>query len=129
MILRTYLFSIVIALFFLAVPAESSDWLNYVEDKGGDMFYVDMESIKSTSANTIRVLKKVEPAGSSGIASVLSEIEMDCKNSMMRYLKETTYFTDGKSRSASKDEKFHKVTIEDDDESLLELICSLKKSK
>ena len=119
----------IIALLFLAVPAESADWLNYVEGKGGDMVYVDMESIKSTSANTIRVLKKVEHAGSSGMDSVLSEIEMDCKNSMMRYLKETTYFKDGKSRGASKDEKFRKVTIEDDDESLLELVCSLKKSR
>jgi hypothetical protein len=119
----------IIALLFLAVPAESADWLNYVEGKGGDMVYVDMDSIKSTSANTIRVLKKVEYDGSSGIASVLSEIEMDCKNSMMRYLKETTYFKDGKSRSALKDEGFRKVTIEDDDESLLELVCSLKKSR
>ena len=119
----------IIALLFLAVPAESADWLNYVEVKDGDMVYVDMDSIKSTSANTIRVLKKVEYDGSSGIASVLSEIVMDCKNSMMRYLKETTYFKDGKSRSALKDEEFRKVTIEDDDESLLELVCSLKKSK
>jgi len=126
---KTCLFGIFTAILFLAVPSQSADWLNYVEGKGGEMVYVDMESIKSTSEKTIRVLKKVEPAGSSEIASVLSEIEIDCKNSMIRYLKETTYFKNGKSGSTSKSEWFRNVTIEDDDESLMELVCSLKKSK
>lgn len=127
--IKTCLSGIFITLFLLIASAESADWLNYVEGKGGARIYVDMESIKSTSANTIMILKKVEPAGSSGIASVLSEIEMDCDNSMIRYLKETTYFRDGKSESTSKDEEFRKVTVEDDDESLMELVCSLKKTQ
>jgi len=129
MINKAFLSGILIALIFLNAPAESADWLNYVEGKGGDMVYVDMESIKSTFWNRIKVLKKVEPAGSSAIASVLSEIEIDCKNSMIRYIKETTYFKGGSSRSVSKNEEFRKVTIEDDDEPLMELVCSLKKSK
>ena len=118
-----------IALLFFSVPAESADWLNYVEGKGGDMVYVDMDSIKTTSANTINVLKKVEPAGTTAVASVVSEIEVDCANSMIRYLKETTRFKGGRSKSVSRDETFRKVTVEDDDESLMELVCSLKKSK
>ena len=126
---KIFLLLIFTSLLFLTGRAQSADWLNYVEGKGGEMVYVDMESIKSTSENTIRVLKKVEPAGSSIIVSVLSEIEMDCKNSMIRYLKETTYFKNGKSSSISKSEWFRNVTIEDDDESLMELVCSLKKSK
>ena len=126
--IKTYLSGIFIAFLFLTVHAESSDWLNYVEGKGGTLVYVDIESIKSTSADTIRILKKVEPAGSSEIASVLSEIEIDCRNSMIRYLKETTHFRDGKSESTSKNEEFRKVMVEDDDESLMELVCSLKKS-
>ena len=125
---KIFLFTVLVLLFF-SVSSESSDWLNYVESKNGDMSYIDMESIKPASAKTIRVLKKVEPAGASKITSVVNEIEMDCKNSMMRYLKETTFFKNGKSRSALKHEKFRKITIEDDDESLMELICSLKKSK
>jgi len=129
MTIKTYFSGIFIVLLFLTVPAESANWLNYVEGKGGDMVYVDMDSIKSMSADTIRIFKKVEPAGSSEIVSVLSEIELDCKNSMMRYLKDTTYLRNGESSTASKNEKFRKVTIEDDDESLMELICSLKKSK
>lgn len=129
MTLRMVLFCTALALLLMAVPAQSVDWLNYVEGRGGDMFYVDMDSIKSTPENTIRIMKKVEFAGSLKIASVMSEIEMDCKNSMIRYLKDTTYFKDGKSWSVSKNEKFRKVTIEDDDESLMELICSLKKSR
>ena len=119
----------ILALLLLTVYAESANWLNYVEDKGGSRIYVDMESIKSTSANTIKLLKKVEPGGLSGIDSVLSEMEMDCGNSMIRYLKVTTYFNDGKSEIASRDEEFRKVTVEDDDELLMELVCSLKKSK
>ncbi|GBE04047.1 hypothetical protein BMS3Abin09_00971 [bacterium BMS3Abin09] len=119
----------IIAVLFFSVSAESADWLNYVEGKDGALFYVDMESIKPTSENTISISKKVEPAGSSDIASVLSEVEMDCNNSMIHYLKETTRFKDGKSQSSWKNEKFRKVTVEDNDEALLELICSLKKSK
>lgn len=129
MTLKMYLFSIVIALLLFSVPAESADWLNYVEGKGGDMVYVDMESLKPTSVNTIKVVKKVEPAGTTAIASVTSEIEIDCVNSMIRYIKETTRFKGGRSKSSAKNEAFRKVTIEDDDESLMELICSLKKSR
>ena len=129
MIKKTSLLLIFIALLFFSVPAESADWLNYVEGKGGDMVYVDMESIKSTSANMITVLKKVEPAGTTAVAAIVSEIEVDCTNSMIRYLKETTLFKGGRSKSSSKNEKFRKVTVEDDDESLMELVCSLKKSR
>lgn len=129
MINKLFLSGIFVALLFLTAFAESADWLNYVEGKDGDMIYIDMDSIKRTSSNTIRILKKVEPAGSSGVASVLSEIEMDCKKSMIRYLKETTYLRNGESSTASKNKKFRKVTIEDDDEALMELVCSLERSK
>ena len=128
MTIKKCLFGILIALLLLTVHAEAADWLNYVEGKGGALLYVDMESLRTTSAGTIRILKKVEPSGSSGIGSILSEIEMDCRNSMIRYLKETTKFSDGTSDSVSKNEEFRKVTLEDDDESLMELVCSLKRS-
>lgn len=126
---KIFLLLIFTSLLFLTGRAESADWLNYVEGKGGEMVYVDMESIRSTSENTIKVLKKIEPAEGSAIVSILSEIEIDCKNSMIRYLKETTNFKNGKSRSVLKSEWFQNVTIEDDDESLMELVCSLKRSK
>lgn len=125
--LKTCLY-VIAALFFLTVHAESADWLNYVEGKDGDMVYVDMESIRSTSSGTITVTKKVEPASKS-ISSITSKIEMDCRNYKIRYLEETTRLKSGKSKTAAKNEEFRKVTIEDEDESLMELICSLKKSR
>ena len=129
MINKTFLLLIFTAVLFISVPSESADWLNYVEGKSGEIVSVDMDSIKPTSANTIMVVKKVEPAGSSDLISVTSEIEMDCKGSMIRYLKEVTRFKKGKAKSISMNEVFRKVTIEDEDESLMELVCSLKKSK
>lgn len=126
---RTLLSCIFITLLFLPVQAQSEDWLNYYEGNAGDMAYIDMHSMRYMSVNDIRILKKVEPGGLSRTALILSEIVMDCENSMIRYLKETTYFKDGSSSSDAKYEKFRKVTIEDDDESLMELICSLKKKK
>ena len=129
MINKLFLSGIFIIVLSFAVSVESADWLNYVEGKGGDMVYVDMESLKPTSANTIMIVKKVEPAGTTAIASVVSEIEIDCVNSMIRYIKETTRFKGGRSKSSSSNETFRKVTIEDDDESLMELVCSLKKTE
>lgn len=126
---RTLLSCIFIVLLLLPVQARSADWLNYVEGKSGDRVYIDMDSIKRTFSNTIRISKKIEFADSSKISSVVSKIEMNCKNSMIRYLTETTYFKDGKSRAVPKNEKFRKITEEDFDEPLMELVCSLKKSK
>jgi hypothetical protein len=115
MAIKTFISGIFIAMLFFSVPAESEDWLNYVEIEGGGQVYVDMESIESTSGNTMRVVKKVEPSGTTAIASVVSVVEMDCEKNMIRYLKETTYYKGGKTSSSSKNEEFRKVTVEDVD--------------
>ncbi len=80
MINKLFLSGIFIALLFFSVPSQSADWLHYVESNKGDTVYIDMESIKRTFSNTIRISKKIEPADSSKITLVVSKIEMNCKN-------------------------------------------------
>jgi hypothetical protein len=128
MTIRTLL-PVVAALLFITVQAESADWLNYVEEKDGDMLYIDMDSIERISANNVRIVKKIEPAGPLEVMSVVNEIEMDCGKRLIRYLNETTYMRNGKSNTSSRNDKFRRVTEEDADESLMELVCSLKKIK
>ncbi|GBD95923.1 hypothetical protein BMS3Abin06_00803 [bacterium BMS3Abin06] len=126
MIKKTLLISI-LALFLLPTLTEGANWLYFIENERGDKFYIEMDSIRHTSHDTVRLLKKVEPGNSSKISSLVSDIELDCKGSRIKFLKETTYFKDGKTRTKRKNEKFQKVTAEDIEESLLELVCSLKK--
>ena len=117
----------ILALFLMSTITEGANWLYFIENERGDKFYIDMESIRHTSRDTIRVLKKVEPGNSSKISSLVSDIELDCKGSRIKFLKGTIYFKDGKTGTNRKNGKFQKVTAEDIEESLLELVCSLKK--
>ncbi|HDH06043.1 MAG TPA: hypothetical protein ENH01_10105 [Nitrospirae bacterium] len=69
----------ILALFLMSTITEGANWLYFIENERGDKFYIDMESIRHTSRDTIRVLKKVEPGNSSKISSLVSDIELDCK--------------------------------------------------
>lgn len=116
-----------LALFLLSTLTEGANWLYFIENERGDKFYIEMDSIRHTPHNTVRLLKKVEPGNSSEISSLVSDIELDCKGSRIKFLNETTYFKNGKTGTNRKNGKFQKVTAEDIEESLLELVCSLKK--
>jgi hypothetical protein len=128
MIKKTFLLSILV-LFSVSSLAEGVNWLIYFESERGSKSYIDMDSIKQTSHYTTRVLKKVEPGNPSEISSLVSEAVIDCKNNRIKYLKETAYLNNGETEIRPKNDRFQKVTAEDIDESLLELVCSLKKSK
>ena len=112
-----------------ATCAEAANWLNFLENDKGDRFYIDMDTIRHTSESIMKVTRKVEPADGAKITAVVSDIEMDCGGSSIKALNQTTYYIDGSSISTEKNGSFKIVTNSDIDETLLELVCSLRKSK
>jgi hypothetical protein len=119
----------ILALLLGATLSEGADWLYFIENRGGDKLYIDMESIQRTSSHRLTLKKKVEPANSADISSLISEIEMDCKDGRIKLLTNTTYFINGKIATGRGNGEFQKITDKDIDESLLELVCSLKKAE
>jgi hypothetical protein len=119
----------VIALLLGPSLTEGAEWLYFIENKAGDKYYIDMDSLKRTSSHTVRLLQKIEPAHAPQISSLVSDIEIDCSGSRIKTLQETTYYRSGKTKTSRKDEDFRKITGTDIEESLLELVCSLKKTQ
>jgi hypothetical protein len=119
----------ILVLLFTSPLTEGANWLYFLENERGDKYYIDVDSIQYTSSHTVRVFRKVEPGDSSQISSLSSDIEMDCKGSRIKILEETSYLPNGKTKISRKNTTFQKVTAEDIEESLLELVCSLKKSQ
>ena len=119
----------ILVLLFTSPLTEGANWLYFLENERGDKYYIDVDSIQYTSSHTVRVFRKVEPGDSSQISSLSSDIEMDCKGSRIKILEETSYLLNGKTKISRKNTTFQKVTAEDIEESLLELVCSLKKSQ
>ncbi len=123
---RTLLLNIAVLLLTISA-AEGADWLSFLENDNGDKLFVDMDSIRRTSPDTVRLQKKVVPGGSSDIDALVSDIVMDCKRRQIKYLTETTHFKNGKTAAHAQGRGFRQITGKDIDESLLELVCSLKK--
>ena len=107
--------------------SEGINWEHYMQNSAGDNYYVDLDSIKHTSSDTIRLLKKVEPKDSSKHTRSVSNIEMDCKEKRTKLLQKTTYNNTNITAATNENEKWRHVTADDIDELLFELICSLKK--
>lgn len=99
-----------------------------MQNNKGDNYYVDLDSIKHTSSETVRISKRVEFKDSSGYFLV-SDIELDCEEKRIRVLKETYHDKNGEVKTTQKNEKWQYVNAEDIDELLLEFICSLKKTR
>lgn len=121
------LFLAFLMLFGLSSVSEGTNWEYFMQNDKGDNYYIDLDSIKYSSSDIVRILKKIEPENSSAYSAMISEIEMDCKDKKIRLLKETLYSKTGEAQTVQKNEKWQSVNTEDIDELLLELVCSLKK--
>ncbi len=110
------------------LTSEGADWEYLLQDDRGDSHYIDLESIKQTASGTSRIVRKVESKGTSSYNSLVTEIEINCKENKIRVLKETRLNKKGKNRTTKKNGEWITVNPEDRDEFLLELVCSLKKS-
>jgi len=103
------------------------DWLHFIDTENGEKCYIDLDSIKRVSDDVVMVTRKIEPQHSSNISSLVSHLEMDCSANRLRILKEITHYKNGKTGAAAGNSTFRKVGSADFEESLMELVCSLKK--
>jgi len=110
-----------------SVASGASDWLHYIDTEKGEKCYIDLDSIKRVSADVVEVSRKIESKNSSAVSSLISHLEMDCSSNRLRVLKEITHYKNGKTGTAAGDSTFRHVSPEDFEESLMELVCSLKK--
>jgi hypothetical protein len=110
-----------------SIASGASDWLHFIDTEKGEKCYIDLDSIKRVSPTMVMVRRKVEPHNSSNISSLVSHLEMDCSGNRLRVLKEITHYKSGKTGTAAGNSTFRKVSSADFEESLMELVCSLKK--
>lgn len=110
-----------------SIASGASDWLHFIDNEKGEKCYIDLDSIKRVSPDMVEVISKVEPQNSSDVSSLVSHLKMDCSGSRLRVLKEITHYKNGKTGTAAGDSEFRNVSSADFEESLMELVCSLKK--
>lgn len=114
---------------FFVSAAKGENWLFFIQGEKGDNRYIDLDSISKMSADTFRVTRKIEFDDSPGVASLVSNLKIDCKDRRIRLLNETIYFKKGTAHTKEGDGQFKDVNPEDMEELLLELVCSLKKNR
>jgi len=114
-------------LFLGSAVSGSSDWLHFIDTEKGEKCYIDLDSINRVSDDIVEVIRKIEPQHASDVSSLVSHLEMDCTGKRFRVVKETTYYKNGKTGTSAGSSTFRKVSASDFEESLMELVCSLKK--
>ena len=118
---------VVLAMVFSAAFSEGADWLFFIQNSKGDKYYLDMESITHVSADLVRVVRKVELKDSTAISSVVSDMEVDCKEAKLRTLRETTHYKGGKTSIRVTDSGLTPAASDDIADMLTELVCSLRR--
>ncbi len=107
--------------------AEGTSWEYFMQNSRGDNYYVDLDTIEHSSSDTVRIAKKVIPKQPSHFSSLVSSLDLDCKEKGIKVLKETVTNNDGNVQTFDGTERQLSVHTEDVDELLLEFICSLKR--
>ena len=125
---KIFIVMTMLMLFLVPSISKGADWEYFMQDDSGDSYYMDLQSIQHTSTGSVRLQRKIEPKNPSVYASLVSDIEMDCKNNKLKVRKETSYSKSGKSKITRENTEWHPVNPEGIDELLLELVCSLKKA-
>lgn len=105
----------------------ASDWLHFIDTEKGEKCSIDLDSIRRVSSGVMMVKRKVEPRNSRDVSAFVSHLEIDCSNSRLRVMKEITHYKNGNAGTTAGDAEFSNVSDEDFEESLMELVCSLKK--
>ena len=101
--MKKILIMIAFVLFFVTTVAEGADWVLITLSNVGDKIYIDEESIKHNSKNTIKVWEKHVPKGSTfekpfnskQVTQLLVYGEYDCDQGRKRRLQLHFYFEDG----------------------------------
>lgn len=125
--IKKILFFTACFIFSWSIVSGASDWLYFIDNEKGEKCYIDLESIKHTTPDTLVVASKVEPQSASDISSRVSHLEMDCSRSRLKVIKEITHYKNGNTGTAAGDKTYRTISPADFEESLMELVCSLKK--
>ena len=126
--IKRVLFINVLVFFLLSPLSEGADWLHFIQNERGENRYIDVDTITQTSPHTLEVVQKVEPLNSPDISYILSRLEIDCSGRRIKVMEETIHEAKGEVRTIRVNGDSKEVRPDDLEESLLELLCSLKKS-
>jgi hypothetical protein len=116
-------------LLIYAIIAEGADWLNLIQNEKGENQYIDIDSIEKASDHTFRVVRKTEFNDPSSPDYIVSHLELDCEKNRVKLLEETSYDKNGAAKTTKGNGQYKDVGPDDIDESLMELVCSLKKTR
>ncbi len=120
---------ITLSLFSPVVTANAADWLNLIQNENGDNHFIDMASITMTPGGNVSVREKVTPGTPSAAEYFISTLEVNCKQSSIRNIIKTIHYKKGKIETVQGTQGFKKIKDDEIGGSMLELICSLKKSQ
>lgn len=106
------------------------EWLYYIESPGGDNYYMDVDSIKRVSEDIVRVTEKVVFHDTASRLSMrINELELDCGKKKIRGLQSLNTDQNGKKETANPESGWQDVRPDDMQDSLFEIVCSLKKTE
>jgi hypothetical protein len=127
---RTHIM-IVFVLFFSITIAEAADWVLITSSNDGDKIYIDEESIKHISKNTMQVWEKHVPEGSTfekpfnskKVTQLLVYREYDCDQKRKRKLQSNFYFEDGTKQEYQGPDEWSYVIPETVAEEIIQYLC------
>lgn len=119
---------ILLGLLGLSAISEGADWVYFIQNINGDKYYIDVESIQRVTPEIVRVSRKIEPAASE-YSHTVSSMELDCSNRKVRLIQTVSYMKNGEVRTTADEGKWLEIRSDDMEDTLLELACSLKRSK
>lgn len=122
---------IVFGLFFAVSITEGADWVLISLSNTDDKIYIDKESIKHNSKNTIIVWEKHVPKGSTfekpfnskKVTRLLVYREYDCDHKMKRKLQSNFYFEDGSKQEYQSPDEWSYVIPETVAEAIIQYLC------
>jgi hypothetical protein len=129
--MKKILIMIAFVLFFVTTIAEGVDWVLITLSGGGDKIYIDEESIKHNSKNTIKVWEKHVPTGSTfekpfnskKVTQLLIYREYDCDQERKRQLQLNFYFEDGSKQEFQSPDEWSYVIPDSVAEAIIKHLC------
>ena len=133
--MKKTLIMIVVVLCFAITIAEAADWVLITSSNDGDKIYIDQESIKHNSTNTIKVWEKHVPEGSTfekpfnskKVTRLLVYREYDCEQKRKRKLQSDFYFEDGSKQEYQGPDEWSYVIPETVAEIIIQYLCKNEK--
>lgn len=117
------------AVLLLSAVTEGADWLHLIQNERGESQYIDIESIEKVADKTFHVTRMTEFNDPSAPHDIVSHLELDCGKYRIKLLEETSHDKNGDAKTTKGNGQYTNISPDDIDESLMELVCSLKKAR